>query len=114
MLEIPGVLNEAQLEKVQTGIATISAIHEPYKSRRGDRIATFAAALARRFELSPVEIGELKLAAQVHDVGMQSVPSDTLRKQEGLDAEDWSLIKQHPTVSARIIADIPPLENLDT
>ncbi|MDR3563691.1 MAG: HD domain-containing protein [Negativicutes bacterium] len=76
-----------------------TAIH----SRSTARVAVF---LARRCGYSVEEQKIVKLAALLHDLGKLAVPNSILDKPGPLTAAEFSLVKQHPYFSYRILQQI--------
>ena len=73
-------------------------------------VAGYAAAIGRRLGWSRDEIGQLRLAAMLHDVGKVRVPQAILRKPGPLDADEWAEIAKHPVVGAEIVARVEGLD----
>ena len=59
------------------------------------RVASYAVMIGKELGLTSVELRNLALAAQLHDVGKISVPDNILRKPERLTPEEFEVIKQH-------------------
>src|SRR5207237_7446264 len=57
-----------------------------------------------RLGLPPVEVAEIRLAAELHDIGKVAMPEDILAKPDELTDEEWLLIKQQTGIGERIIA----------
>jgi putative nucleotidyltransferase with HDIG domain len=53
----------------------------------------------------------LRLGALLHDIGKIGVSDAVLRKPGALTAEEFELIKQHPTLGARILRSVPFLSH---
>ena len=79
-------------------------------SETGDhsgRVASYAVAMARRLGLSAEEIAELKIAAELHDIGKIGVPDAILMKPGPLTPEEWDLMRQHAIVGSNILQSTP-------
>src|SRR4029434_3896055 len=48
----------------------------------------------------------------LHDIGKIAVPSSVLNKPGRLTGEEFDLMKQHPTIRARILEPIPDYDRL--
>jgi HD-GYP domain-containing protein (c-di-GMP phosphodiesterase class II) len=59
------------------------------------RVASFAVMLGKELGLSTLELRNLALGAQMHDVGKISVPDNILGKPERLTPEEFAVIRQH-------------------
>ena len=73
-------------------------------------VAGYAAGIAARLGWSETDIGQLRLAAMLHDVGKVRVPQAILRKPGPLDADEWAEIAKHPVVGAEIVARVEGLD----
>ena len=79
-------------------------------SETGDhssRVASYAVAMGRRLGLSIEEIAELKIAAELHDIGKIGVPDAILMKPGPLTSEEWDLMRQHAIVGSNILQSTP-------
>ena len=57
--------------------------------------------------MSDIFIKSIYIQAQMHDVGMIYVPSETLRKTGEVTYDEWETIKKHPIYGASILGDYP-------
>jgi two-component system cell cycle response regulator len=78
---------------------------EPHVSR----VAEFADGVARRLGLPEAQIGEVRLAAELHDVGKVAIPEVILDKQGPLDDAEWRFMRRHTLIGERIVAAAPAL-----
>jgi diguanylate cyclase (GGDEF)-like protein len=72
-------------------------------------VADLAAATARRFDLPPEEVDEIRQAAELHDVGKVAIPDAILDKPTALDENEWAFIHRHTIIGERIITAAPAL-----
>ena len=70
-------------------------------------VALFATAVGARLGLRSSELGDLHVAALLHDVGKIRVPPHILRKAGPLDADEWRVVRRHPEWGAELVAAIP-------
>jgi response regulator RpfG family c-di-GMP phosphodiesterase len=69
------------------------------------RVARYAAAVARELGMSDGELRELRSAAVLHDVGKVAVPPEILRQPESsLDERERGTLRYHAWVSRTMIA----------
>ncbi len=73
-------------------------------SMHGTRVGALAKALALEYGCSPIESLEFGLAAQIHDIGMASVPEKILAKPGPLNDVERSLVEKHTEAGAEILA----------
>jgi HD-GYP domain-containing protein (c-di-GMP phosphodiesterase class II) len=68
--------------------------------------------LAAALDLSPSEWESLRLASQLHDVGMIVIPDEVLNKRGPLSPQEWDLVKQHPATIANYLEQVPALKHI--
>jgi putative two-component system response regulator len=68
------------------------------------RIRRYSLIMARAMGMNPVAAETLSLAAALHDVGMIGVPDAVLMKKGKLTPDEWSVLKDHPTLGAKILS----------
>jgi len=74
-----------------------------YTRKHSERVANYATTLARKINLDERQIGLIKIASLVHDVGKIGVPEAVLTKPGKLNKEEMDLIRAHPKTSVEII-----------
>ena len=60
-----------------------------------------------RYTLEPDDIELISIAAGLHDIGKILIPENILKKPGKLTAEEFELVKQHATIGAQLVAEIP-------
>ncbi len=70
------------------------------------RVAAYAVLLAMELGWSRAAIQEIEEIAYLHDIGKIAVSDRILLKPGILTAEEWALMRQHPVVSAEIVAPL--------
>jgi putative two-component system response regulator len=63
-----------------------------------------AARLGRRLGLGDHEVGIIRQAAPLHDVGKIAIPDSILLKPDRLTEEEFEVVKSHAAVGAQILA----------
>ncbi|MDD8020101.1 MAG: HD domain-containing protein [Acidobacteriota bacterium] len=92
--------------------ATIQAIsltiesRDPYTAGHQRRVSDLARSITTRLAYPTEEIDEIRLAAQVHDLGKISVPAEILNKPGALNPDEFEMIKDHPRVGYEILKTI--------
>jgi diguanylate cyclase (GGDEF)-like protein len=94
--------------------ALLQALYErePYLRSHVHDVTELALSVGRRLKLGPEELEELRLAAQLHDVGKLAIPDAVLLKEEGLDENEWAFIRQHTLIGQRILGAVPALHDV--
>ena len=77
---------------------------DAYLKGHSARVALYATEIARVMALPESEVGVIERAATLHDLGKLVVGDAILRKPTRLSAEETTLMRQHPTNAARILA----------
>ncbi len=70
-----------------------------------DRIGRYCEVLARGLQQPPSVAELIRHASPMHDVGKIGVPDAVLLKPGPLSEDEWSIMRQHPDIGARILAD---------
>ena len=99
-----------QAEKIRDlfvlGVQTLAHALEakdPYTSGHSMRVALYSAAIATELRLAPEQVAEVRLGAELHDVGKIGVREAVLLKPGRLDEEEYLHIMQHTLIGERIL-----------
>ncbi len=95
-----------------TCLLSVMEAHEaqdPATVGRCRRIAIHAVGAARALLLPAAEIDTIRLAALFCNLGLVRVPGTVLHKAEDLNESERQLIRQHPRLSAEMLATVPQL-----
>ncbi len=79
---------------------------DPYTAGHSERVGVFAVAIGRQMHLTDEQVDILRLGSLLHDIGKIGISDAVLRKPGALTAEEYELIKEHPSVGARILRSI--------
>jgi putative nucleotidyltransferase with HDIG domain len=74
------------------------------------RVALYGMALARSLGLPADMLKAIEWGALLHDVGKMAVPDNILRKEGPLTANEWHIMKQHPTWGFDMLAEVSFLQ----
>ena len=101
---------EAQVlfEAIQALASAVDA-KDPYTARHSREVTRLALLLADATAVSGEKRYVLELAAWMHDVGKIGVPDSILTKPTSLTAEEFSIVKVHPTKGGEIVGQIEDL-----
>jgi putative two-component system response regulator len=109
------LLRAAELEVAHIGQAyleTVTVLANAIEGRdfytRGhvDRVTNYALLFAKKLQWPPDHLRTLELGARLHDIGKVRVPDHILNKPGALNEEEWSIMKKHPSIGARILRGI--------
>src|SRR6185503_4039104 len=90
---------------VDTITAFVNAIESKDRYLKGHsaRVALYAAEIAQMLGMTPEMVEVVRRGAMLHDLGKLSIMDTILRKPERLTAEEFTIIKSHPVVGAKIL-----------
>lgn len=77
-----------------------------YTAGHVDRVGEFALAIAKQLSLDKETIEVIHQAAVLHDVGKIGIPESVLLKPGKLTDEEFTMMKNHPLLSAKIVQPI--------
>jgi len=92
--------------------ATIIDNKSPYTLGHSVNVAHYAVQLARQFGFRQDTTERLRVAALLHDVGKLAVPNHILDKTETLTDQEYTLVREHPVLTDRILAEIPYFDEM--
>ena len=85
------------------------AEREPKLRAHSAAVCSLALRVGERLGLGRDELEELRLVAELHDVGKLAIPDVVLQKPGPLDDNEWSFIHSHTLIGQRILGAAPPL-----
>jgi putative nucleotidyltransferase with HDIG domain len=90
---------------VDTITAFVNAIEskDHYLKGHSARVALYAADTAQQLGLSAEMVEVVRRGAMLHDLGKLSIMDTILRKPDRLTSDEFTIIKSHPVVGAKIL-----------
>jgi len=85
---------------------------DPYTRGHSDRVAKYSVMIGQQLRLSPEELDRLRISALLHDVGKIGVDDRVLKKPGALTAEEFQIMKQHPSKGANIMRPVAQLKEM--
>lgn len=85
------------------------AARDPDLGAHSCDVANAATIAARRLGLSRRCTEQVRLAAELHDVGKLAIPEQILCKPARLDPDEWRIMQTHAEVGASILNTVPAL-----
>ncbi len=85
---------------------------EPSLGEHVRGVGELSVAIGARLGLGESAIRDLKLAAELHDVGKLAIPDAVLQKPGPLTPEEWEFITRHALIGQRILAGAPGLNEI--
>jgi two-component system cell cycle response regulator len=74
-----------------------------------DGVSRHAVAVGQRLGLDDEALDQLRLAAELHDVGKVAIPDAIIHKAAPLDESEWAFMRRHTLIGERIVAAAPAL-----
>ena len=96
-------LEQAYMESIQTVRYTVEA-KDTYTRGHSDRVSEYSVLIGKKLGLSEEDLKRLKIGGLFHDVGKIGVPDNILQKSGKLSDDEYSEIKNHPTIGAHILS----------
>lgn len=96
-------LEQAYMESIQTIRYTVEA-KDTYTRGHSDRVSEYSVLIGKKLGLSEDDLRRLKIGGLFHDVGKIGVPDNILQKNGKLSDDEYSEIKNHPTIGAHILS----------
>jgi len=111
-------LVDEMLERERLFLATLSSLaaavdaRDQYTCRHSTAVAEYAMGVGGVLGLDANSLAEVRIAGQLHDIGKIGVPEAILNKPSALSEEEFSCIRAHPDLGARILSPLPGLSNV--
>ena len=96
-------LEEAYLSTIQTLRYTVEA-KDTYTRGHSDRVSQYSVLIGKHLGLSEKELHDLEVGGLFHDIGKIGIPDAILRKEAKLTDDEYSEIKNHPSIGAHILS----------
>ena len=96
-------LEKAYMESIQTLRYTVEA-KDTYTRGHSDRVSAISVLIGKELGLSNEDIRRLEIGGLFHDIGKIGVPDSILQKEGKLSENEYSEIKNHPTIGAHILS----------
>ena len=97
-------LEKAYMESIETLRYTVEA-KDSYTRGHSDRVSAYSVLIGEKLGLSKDDIKTLKIGGLFHDIGKIGVPDSILLKDSRLTDDEYSEIKNHPSIGAHILSN---------
>ena len=109
--EVPGILARAPRRQDEShvelgnllGLAEAMDVRDSGTITHCHRVARFAELIARELGLGPDSVERVRIAGILHDLGRVGIPDELVAKAGPLDEREWSLVRSHPEIGARMV-----------
>ena len=111
-------LGAALAETERTYDTTLQALSNALDVRDSEteghsrRVVDYMELIIAQMPVPPDHLATLRRGALLHDIGKIGVPDNVLRKPAALSDAEWVVMKRHPEHGARIISQIPFLQDV--
>jgi putative nucleotidyltransferase with HDIG domain len=96
-------------QDVIQGLAKAVDARDHYTLQHSSRVSSYAVVIAKRLKLEMELVESVQFGALLHDVGKIGIPDLILNKPGALTSEEFSRMKEHPTLGANIVGKIASL-----
>ncbi len=96
-------LETSYLESIETLRYTVEA-KDTYTKGHSDRVSEIAVLIGNKVGLPDEDLKTLKIGGLFHDIGKIGVPDTILQKDSKLTDDEYSEIKNHPSIGAHILS----------
>lgn len=97
------LLEKSYLESIETLRYTVEA-KDTYTRGHSDRVSEYAVLIGKKVGLPKDELKTLQIGGLFHDIGKIGVPDTILQKEAKLTDDEYSEIKNHPSIGAHILS----------
>lgn len=111
--EIEAAYEELEVTYDRTLAALMSALDARDRETEGHslRVSQLAFGLGKAMGLDDRQLKALERGSLLHDIGKIGISDVILHKPGALSEMEWTAMRQHPDIGARIVADIPFLQD---
>ncbi|MCI8471289.1 MAG: HD domain-containing protein [Clostridia bacterium] len=96
-------LEKSYLESIETLRYTVEA-KDSYTRGHSDRVSAYSVLIGKKLNLSEDKLKTLQIGGLFHDIGKIGVPDSILLKEGKLTDDEYSEIKNHPSIGAHILS----------
>ena len=97
-------LEKSYLESIATLRYTVEA-KDSYTRGHSDRVSEYSVLIGKKLGLSDLQLRTLQIGGLFHDIGKIGVPDSILLKESKLTDDEYSEIKNHPSIGAHILSN---------
>jgi len=97
---------EASYDATLRGWARALDLRDRSTEQHTARVAELTVELAQSMGLREPELTHIRRGALLHDIGKMGIPDSILLKPGPLDAEEWAIMREHPSHANEMLAPI--------
>lgn len=104
-------LEKAYLDTIGILRQTVEA-KDLYTRGHSDRVSEYSVLIGKALSLSDDDLHTLKIGGLFHDIGKIGIPDSILLKEAKLDDDEYSQIKNHPSIGAHILGEVTMFKDI--
>lgn len=104
-------LEKAYLESIEILRHTVEA-KDIYTRGHSDRVSAYSVLIGKYLNLSEQDLHTLKIGGLFHDIGKIGIPDSILLKDAKLTDDEYSEIKNHPSIGKHILSNATIFQNI--
>jgi HD-GYP domain-containing protein (c-di-GMP phosphodiesterase class II) len=104
-MELAARLDQAYVETI-AGLARAVEARDEHTGSHVERVRLHSVTIAERLGVSGDERRQIEFGALLHDIGKIGVPDSVLAKPGPLTPEEWTAMRAHPEIGARVLSGI--------
>lgn len=105
------LLEKSYLESIEVLRRTVE-VKDVYTKGHSDRVAEYSVLIGKKLGLSDEDLKTLRIGALFHDIGKIGIPDAILLKNDKLTDDEYSEIKNHPSIGAHILSNASIFANI--
>ena len=83
-----------------------------YTQGHSQKVSAYSVLIAQAMDMSESEVEEIRLAGLLHDIGKVGIPEAILNKSGPLDADEWTTMKTHTQLGAKILEPLVAMSRI--
>jgi diguanylate cyclase (GGDEF)-like protein len=107
-------IGRAALEAATDSLGAVLGARPGWAGGPSTMIAESAAAVARNLGLPAGDVGRIRTASLLHDLGKLAIPDEILSKPSGLDESEWRVVTEHPKIGQVVLEQAGALQDAAT
>ena len=105
------LLEKSYLESIEV-LRRTDEVKDVYTKGHSDRVAEYSVLIGKKLGLSDEDLKTLRIGALFHDIGKIGIPDAILLKNDKLTDDEYSEIKNHPSIGAHILSNASIFANI--
>ena len=93
-------------------IVKLVEARDRYCSGHSNRVGGLAEKIARRLGMPTEKCSMMKLAGQLHDIGMLVVPTNVISERSRMSVDEFATVKSHSQISYEVLRPLSSLESI--